>query len=521
MAKLFTIYVTSDKTTICEVAKKGKVINLYQTFQIDTPRGCVEEGIIIDAPCLANAVRQALPEKNYQKHKLVFSVSSRRIANKEIAIPFVKNKKTIPEIITANAQDYFPMSNINDYIYDYTILETFEENGKKQYRISAVAVQKELLESYQELAEELKLGLAAIDYYGNSVFQIIKQQVDEEGSTLVLQMEKDVTQVNILTGNAQAFRRTIPFGERAIVQAVAELKQISERDANKMLHQSGRGGSILTGEEYKEVARDVVSSIIRVVDFHVSRNPELVIEKAKLFGTGGSIAGLSELLARELNIQVSVPKKLEGIAIKGADVLMGVDITDYLANLGAAMEPLHLKSDEEEKDSVDKKRIYGLVLGGAAVLSIVMVAVTLIPYFQLKSRKAVLEEEIAKIKDVEQIYMEYQQAVTDLSVVSNYYLMTESRNESLYQMIVDLEQTMPESVGITMLDTKEGTVNLSGIAEGKEAIAAFVIELKKIPYVTNVQVKDITDVYDEAGNPTSTFNMTYELQKVTEEGEEK
>lgn len=520
MTKLFTIYVTSDKTTICEVARKGKLINLYQTFQVNTPEGCVEDGIIIDVAGLANAIRQVLPEKNYQKHKLVFSVSSRRIANKEIAIPFVKNKKTIPEIIAAGAQDYFPMSNINDYIYDYTILETFEENEKKQYRLSAVAVQRELIESYQELAKELKLGLLAIDYYGNSVFQIIKQQVDEEGSTLVLQMEKDVTQVNILTGNAQAFRRTIPFGERAIVQAVAELKQITEKDAEKMLHQSGRGGSILTGEEYKEVARDVVSSIIRVVDFHVSRNPEMVIEKAKLFGTGGSIAGLSELLERELNIQVSVPKKLEGIAVKSADVLMGVDITDYLANLGAAMAPLNLKSEEAEKESTDKNKIYTLVLGGAAVVSIAMVAVTLVPYFQLKDRKAVLEAEIAKVKDIEQIYEEYQRAVADFTLVSAYYMTTASCNESLYQMMIDLEQMIPESVGITMLDTKEGTVNLAGIAGGKEAIAAFVMELKKMPYVTEVQVKDVTDVYDEMGNTTSTFNMTFQLQMIKAEGEE-
>lgn len=518
--KLFTVYITSKRTTICEVAKKGKMINLYQTFRTDTPKGCVEDGIIIDVPTLAEAIKKALPEKNYQRHKIIFSVSSRRIANKEIAIPYVKNKKTISEIIAAGAQDYFPMSNINDYVYDYTILETFEENEKKQYRISAVAVQKELLASYQELAKELKLGLAAIDYYGNSVFQIIKHQVDAEGSTLVLQMEKDVTQVNILTGKAQAFRRSIPFGERAIVQAVAELKQISEKDASKILHESGKGGSILTGDEYKEVSRDIVSSIIRVLDFHVSRNPDIVIEKAKLFGTGAGIAGLAELLERELNIQVSVPKKLEGIAVKGADVLMGVDITDYLANLGAAMEPLNLKSEEEEKESIDKKRIYAISLAGAAVISLVMVAVTLVPYFQLKARKADLEAEIEKIKDVEQIYEEFQKETADYNLVTSYYAMTISRNESLYQMIDDLERTMPESVGITLLDTKEGAVNLAGIADGKEAIADFVIVLKRMPYVSDIQVKDVTDVYDELGNATSTFNMSFQLQTIAAKREE-
>lgn len=517
MTKLYSIYVMSDTTSICEISKSRKNINLYQTFRIDTPKGCVEDGIVIDAAELAKAIRQVLPEKGYQKHKVVFTVSSRRIANKEIVLPYVKNKKTISEIITANVHDYFPMSNIKDYVYEYTVLEVFEEEDRKQYRLSAAAVQKELVESYQELAKELKLAIESIDYYGNSMFQIMKQQVEEGSNTLVLQMEKDMTHVSIMEGKAQVFRRTIPFGERTIIQAVAELKQISESEAKKMIRQEGRKANILSGKEYKEVARDVVSSIIRVVDFHVSRNPGMIIETAKLFGEGGNIDGLAELMERELNIPVKVPKYLEGIAIKGADVLMGIDITAYLPNLGAVLKPLNLQIDEEEKKGTDSSRIYAIILGGAALISIALVSITLLGFFSIKGEKESLEADIAKISDIEQIFMEYESAVANLEMIENYYRSTENRNESLYEFIVTLEKTMPESVGIISLDAKEGDINLSGIASGKDLVADFVIELKKISFVSDIWVKDITDTYDEMGNPTSLFNMTFKLQQIDEE----
>ena len=518
MGKIFSIYVTNETTSICEVSRRGENVNLYQTFRIQTPKGCVEDGIIIDTHELAEAIRQVLPEKGYQRHKAVFTVASRRIASKEIVLPYVKNRKTITEIITANVADYFPMSNIKDYVYEYTILEVFEKEGRKQYRLSAVAVQKELLESYRELSKELGLETAAIDYYGNSVFQLMKQQVDGK-NTLVLQMEKDVTHVSIMVGKAQVFRRTIPFGERAIVQAVSELKQITEKEAEELLHKENRGIA-LSEREYKEAVRDVVSSIIRVVDFHVSQNPEVVIEKARLFGEVRNIAGFAEVMERELNVPVTAPRRLEGIMFRGSRETVSEDITPYLPNLGAVLDSLDLKSEEEEKQGVNLYRVYGLVLGGTALISIALAAVTLVRYFDAQQKKVQLEAEIEKVRDIEELYMRYGASLADLEVIKGYYESTRSPNETLYQLLVDLETVIPESVGIVNLDSKEGELNITGIASGKEAVAAFVMELKKLSYVTDVWVKDITDTYDELGTATSIFNMTFRLQSIEEGGEE-
>ena len=518
MAKILSIYVTPEITTICEISKAGKNVNLYNVYKVNTPKGCVDDGTIIDAAPLAEAIKQVLPEKGFKRRKIAFTISSRRIANKEIVLPYIKNKRKITEIITSNARDYFPMSNINDYVYEYTILEVFEDNGRKQYRLSAVAVQKEQLNSYHELAAKIGLDIETIDYYGNSVFQIMKQQM-EEGNTLVLQIEKEMTHVSIMAGKAQVFRRTVPFGENVIVQGIAELKSVSEEEAYHVLHTGENIRARLTGEEYKEVVRDIVSSVIRVVDFHVSRNPEMAINTVKIFGEGESLAAISDAMERELNIPVSSPKTLAGVNIKIKEEFDEENAMIYLPNLGAILASLDLRIEAEEKKSTNSSRILLIALIGSGVISLSIVAVTFMNYFDLIGRKVQLQSDIKEIEHIEQLFLEYERTNSELATIKTYYDSTRSPNESLYQFIMDLEQIMPESVGITQFDSKEGEVTMTGIARGKEPIAAFVMELKKISYISDVFVRDMTDTYDEVGVPTSIFNMTFKFQDIIK-GEE-
>lgn len=480
MARLFSIYITPDITTICEVSKKKKGISLYAAYRFETPGGCVEDGTITDAPALAQAIRQALPEKGYKRHGLVFTISSRRIANKEILLPYVKNKNKIKEMIMANINDYFPMKNIQDYLYAYTILEVFEEEEKRQYRLSATAVLKEMAASYQELAKELGLKLCTIDYYGNSIFQISRQQVTE-GNTLMLQTQKDATNVSIMAGQAQRFRRTVPFGE----------------DAD---------------------ARDIVASILRVVDFHLSKNPGMIIEAAKILGEGGVVEGLAETVERELNIPVTVIEGLDNIYIKIKEGFGKADVMAYLPNLGAVIHSLDFRVEEEQKQKAETYRLYAIVLSGAVLISGLLTFLTLRDYYEIREKEARLRKDIAAVEDIEILYLSYEQAMTGLAELRTYYEGTKSRNEALSEFITDIEKTIPESVGISQMNSQDGDVNITGTAAGKEAVAAFIMNLKNIEYITDVSLKDITDTYDEMGNASSTFNLTFQLQNL-EEGE--
>lgn len=65
----------------------------------------------------------------------------------------------------------------------------------QQYKLLVLAAPQALLDGYQQLARALKLELAALDYAGNSIYQVVKDACAqkaqmivkiEEGATMVL-----------------------------------------------------------------------------------------------------------------------------------------------------------------------------------------------------------------------------------------------------------------------------------------------------------------------------------------------
>ena len=78
-------------------------------------------------------------------------------------------------LIKANAGEYFPVAT-EDCVYAYTILDEFEteNDGKKQkmMRFIAYAVVNDIVNSRYELAKQLDLRVASVDYSGSNALEL-------------------------------------------------------------------------------------------------------------------------------------------------------------------------------------------------------------------------------------------------------------------------------------------------------------------------------------------------------------
>lgn len=522
MGKILSVYVENEGMRVCEVAKSGGNMVVKNAFDVPMPSGTVEDGMINDVEDAAKTLYAALKNNKIKRGKIAFVISSKRIANKEIVIPYMKNQKKIDEIIKANVDDYFPMNNLDDYIFRYNILDTFENAEGKHYSILVMAFQKQMVEVYYQLASMMKMPVVTVDYYGNSIYQLLKKQLNQ-GTVLAIHMDRNASEVSIMRGKAQVFKRSIPYGRNTVIRNLSELKGMTEEEAEETLEDPRKLDLELTPDEYSEVIRDFSSSVTRVAEFHTSRNPGTTIELVKLMGTGINLIGFPQVLGRELGIEVTVIKELAGVKIarKNPAGLNFEKIVDYLPNIGALIQPLDLKVEEEKKKSGSYTIFYVLI--AAAVLANLSVAGFMLWQLDiLKQEKARLEQSIAAVQDSEAVYDMYNRVKADYQVLADYYDNTKNNNEMLYQMVLDLEQVMPESVGITNFTAENGEVSITGTSGGKDALAKFIIELKKIPYISNVRVENIADTYDSFDNSTSTFNMVFRLnlQETEEDGNE-
>lgn len=517
MGSILSVLIENSDMRICEISKSGSAITVKNAFQAELPSGVVDDGVLIDVEAVARSLYTALNNNNIKRGKIAFVIASRKIANKEVTLPFVKNDARIEEMIRANIEDYFPMNNLEDYIIRHTVLETVENAEGKNNNILVTAVQKQMVEEYYHLASMLKMPVETVDYYNNSLYQLLRKQLTQ-GVVLAIQMDENATMVSIMRDKVQIFKRSIPYGKHSIIQNLAEYKNIDEKEAARILSDPRKLDQELSPEEYSEVIRDFSSSVTRMAEFHTSRNPGTVIEQIRLMGTGINLIGFTEILGRELGLEVVTIKELNGVKLakKNLHGLNYERMADYLPLLGNLIQPLNLKVTEE-KNKAESYTVFYVLLILSAVGVMAASGFFFYIYHVRKGIKADLEQEIASLAPAEQTYNDYLNNRQKYDLLEQYYEGTVNNSEQLYQLILDLEQVMPRSVGINTFTITNGDISMTCIAAGKEAVADFVIELKKIPYVSNVRVENITDTYDEFNQVTSTFNLSFSISVINEE----
>lgn len=496
--KLLSIYVGNDVTRICELVKKSSTqIIVNNAAEVSTPSGAIDDGYITDVPSIAEAVRGCVFGRGYSAKSVVFTISSKKIASKEIVIPFVKGEKKISQLLQANAAEYFPMSTTNDFIFAHTVMENFQDDEGKKTRLTAVAAPRDMVESYYELAEELRLTVENIDYVGNSVLQLLSLQMKEGSTELVLQIEKEATFVNIMSGKDVILQRSVPYGKNAVINSMMEIKKLSEKEAKVLLSNRKMMEEQVTEAEYAEAVRYLVSSIGRIVEYHRSRNPERIIDGIKVFGEGSAIEGIDEVLQQELGAEVSHFDQLNGVRVSGKAYLTSETALHYLANFGAVLNPIGLKlqATKASKESSGKliNTLLLVAVGIAFVIMATLSALKLLKYNKLKNDEASIEAHIAQMEDIEGIAQQYEASVASYNIVKGFADGTVSNNEMLYQLLLDLEKSLPSDARVQKLTSVDGVVTLEIVGTTKEEVADIIIKLKGLDYVSGVAPTTIKD----------------------------
>ncbi len=510
MGKVLSIYFSNTELRICVLEQKGKNVVVTRALDEPIPQGLVEDGVILEPDALSQAILKALQENRVKKGQIAFTILSKKIAQKEVLLPYVKDFRKVEEMVKANLSEYFPMNNLGDYVIRHNILDTVEEEGEKKLQVQVWAFPKPMIESYNMLADMIKMPLLTIDYYYNSVYQLLCRQMTGVNTTLAIQMSRHNTQVSIMKGKIQQFKRPIAYGRSTLVNNLMEFRNIVESDAQMALSDAQYQEHVLPLSEFQELIHNFAMSITRVAEYHTSKHPNVVIDSVKLFGTGACIPNFARALGQELGIDVEPVIDINGIRInkKKQQDLSYELLQNYMANIGVLFGSLDVKVVEEKKRSS---------FNGIMITLIVLAALLnagAFGYFKfmaqrdlLRERKA-LESDIANLEIAEQFYQKYVGISDAYDMVNDIYKDTVNPAEMLPNFVSDLEEVMPATVGITNLAVQDGEVNITGTCGGKSALAAFVIELKKLPYVQNVWVASLNDMTDPTGNAMTNFTLS-------------
>jgi type IV pilus assembly protein PilN len=523
--RVLAIEIGEKLTRICEVDNNKSNLHMYQGITFETPVGAVEDGYIKEKIGLGKTFKEKLSGAKITNNKVVFTISSNKIASREVIVPYVK-KQQISQLVQSNASDYFPIK-IDEYNIAYNILEVIEEKEKK-LRLLVLAIPIDVLQSYYELAELAGLNIVSIDYGGNSSYQVFKKN-ESQDINMVVHLNDNNGYINILDKDKLLLQRTMPYGSSNIISTVINnpLLQARTRDEaieviNKNLldmdtaqHMNEGKLDVLNysidevqsnvsyqdslGDTY-EVIHNIVNNIMRVLDYFSSKENSTV-KQIYISCDGITLNYLYELLEKNTGIKVLQYDKFIKLSTSSGYSIDDRLQSQYLMCLGAVINSadLRLRQTVEEDGKHNSALITVVVFGICVVTSIAISLKSYIDYKACVEKKSNLSNQIKELEGVVDIFDNYNATTLLYNKYEEIFNSTINNNGKLDDVIKNIEEKLPVKTRVASFEVTDTGIVLNLQTERKEVIARTIVSLREISYFSNVKNLGYNEEEDENG----------------------
>lgn len=548
--RVLSIEIGNSFTKICEIDYKVKKPKVYKVLTVETPEGVVVDGMLQPTQEYADHLVNALGTNGIRTKRVIFTISSTRVASREVQIPNVKANK-IEALVKTNANDYFPV-DLTQYEIGHYLAGGLTEEGK--LRVMALAVPKALLNSYYQLAQMCGWEVECFDYSSNSLYQILRDEKSEK-VTMMIKIDENNTIVTVLSAGKVLLQRTVAYGVQDAIETMIASGAYAVNDPmsaverfqkktclNRVLHQgdklweenAGRWEDEDAGNAEVTAARQKITSsleplivgVSRVIDFYDSRNSDTPIERTYVTGLGGSFSGMSKLFTNCLERKVHTLSDMDD-KIGMSKAIRSTRPAAYISCLGAVLAPVGLidKSQQKAKGmTVVSGTNYTfvsvaiLVLG--VILSIAMAVASLTRYFGTVAENVALQARVEELQPAQTVYNEYLSTAAQYDKYKYLYEYTENPNENLVEFINELEQILPDSFYTDSFSSDQTGISMTVNVEGKAAAARTILNIRNMESIEDVQISNITDNQDEMGGSWVMFSMTGTYRELSDETEE-
>ena len=473
-SKILSIEVGYYTTKIVEMDFRTKSPKIYKTVTVETPEGVYEDGFINENAEFSALIKKALSDNKIKTKTVVASITSSKIANREVMLADV-NSKQLAGLVETNASDYFPMDLAQYEVAHLALGPNKDADGTTKQKVMVMAMDKKLITDYMKLCDSCGLHLISLDYTGNSVYQLMKNEIKDE-TAMVIKVEEKNTLAAIISGSKLSMLRNVSYGfdnavytmmnssafpEKTFKEAFNEMKRVrcinlkinedtelKETDAENEISEKVK----LAMLEMTESLAPLVGNINRVIDLYNSKNAENPIKKLYLIGSGSDIEGFSKLFTNETGINTVICGNLRGVSFTHG--LSETNAGKLVASIGAGLAPIGFINEEKQKNDlkdVNYKNVTILV----AVFSVILLAFLYFSsYIQLmnaQAEKVSLENKISLYEPCESTYNKYTGIYEFYNQFMGSYNETKAPNDNLVNFLADLEKTLPSEAEVTSL----------------------------------------------------------------------
>ena len=517
--KILSIEIGVDVTHVLEMDYRVKNPKVYRSFSFQTPVGVIGEAGVRKSEEFRTALHKLLDANKIKTRKTLFVVNSGKIASREVLIPMIKENR-IKDFLNTNSADFFPV-DLSRYQLVYRNEGVVQQDTVKKRKLYVFAVPGDLVQSYEELADFCSLELTALDYVGNSIFQMMHKAVGNNICCSV-KLDNNATMITIVNQGMVVLQRTVFYGFEEVEKVVVDsglfpkeqypaamdiLQQTDCLDANQAAPEDAVNAM---RAEAVEALRPMIGNIRRVLDYYQSRNNGAEVKECFLIGNGAYIKGLDRLMSMELNLPVHLQEKdvLNGFRTSGGrlDAM-------YEACYGAAIQPLDFVFgsaqtakiiEEKKKRELLAAKLIGLLCVACAVI---LLALSGVQRIALSHELNTLNKQKDELKYIQDIYNAYVDTKSQYDDVTKMNGKTETVSDALADAIEEMEEKFPSGVKVTSLTSNGEGISMDIEVSTKEEAAKILQNLATFDAFRSVTTNGITESTDENGKITVTFSV--------------
>lgn len=517
--KILSIEIGVDVTHVLEMDYRVKNPKVYRSFSFQTPVGVIGEAGVRKSEEFRTALHKLLDANKIKTRKTLFVVNSGKIASREVLIPMIKENR-IKDFLNTNSADFFPV-DLSRYQLVYRNEGVVQQDTVKKRKLYVFAVPGDLVQSYEELADFCSLELTALDYVGNSIFQMMHKAVGNNISCSV-KLDNNATMITIINQGMVVLQRTVFYGFEEVEKVVVDsglfpkeqypaamdiLQQTDCLDANQAAPEDAINAM---RAEAVEALRPMIGNIRRVLDYYQSRNNGAEVKECFLIGNGAYIKGLDRLMSLELNLPVHLQEKdvLNGFRTSGGrlDAM-------YEACYGAAIQPLDFVFgsaqtakiiEEKKKRELFAAKLIGLLCVACAVILLALSGVQRIALSHELNNLNKQKDELEYIQDIYNAYVDTKSQYDDVTKMNG---KTETVSDALADAIEEMEEKFPSGVKVTSLTSNGEGISMDIEVSTKEEAAKILQNLATFDAFRSVTTNGITESTDENGKITVTFSV--------------
>lgn len=517
--KILSIEIGVDVTHVLEMDYRVKNPKVYRSFSFQTPVGVIGEAGVRKSEEFRTALHKLLDVNKIKTRKTLFVVNSGKIASREVLIPMIKENR-IKDFLNTNSADFFPV-DLSRYQLVYRNEGVVQQDKVKKRKLYVFAVPGDLVQSYEELADFCSLELTALDYVGNSIFQMMHKAVGNNICCSV-KLDDNATMITIINQGMVVLQRTVFYGFEEVEKVVVDsglfpkeqypaamdiLQQTDCLNANQAAPEDAMNAM---RTEAVEALRPMIGNIRRVLDYYQSRNNGTEVKECFLIGNGAYIKGLDRLMSLELNLPVHLQEKdvLNGFRTSGGrlDAM-------YEACYGAAIQPLDFVFgsaqtakiiEEKKKRELLAAKLIGLLCVACAVI---LLALSGVQRITLSHELNTLNKQKDELKYIQDIYNAYVDTKSQYDDVTKMNGKTETVSDALADAIEEMEEKFPSGVKVTSLTSNGEGISMDIEVSTKEEAAKILQNLATFDAFRSVTTNGITESTDENGKITVTFSV--------------